>query len=674
MSSALRSHSPPWNALLALFPSDVGRAVETMVARLRPSFGGPEALSTHTGVPDGYDGITQRGAYERLLPAEWLLLEAAPEEFLRRVIAHEHAFLRRAYNENRAGRRCLALFDVGADQLGAPRIAHLAILVLLSQRALRVGATFEWGVLQDENTYWHPASTESDVLALVQSRCAGGVSSEHLQRWATKTPPPELRSELWLIGSPSRVVGEESAHVDRRQPPSDSDSDTDSDSDRGLERASVVTVEDVIEPNTPRRLRVTVLRALANERKDVILEVPPPSVSLRLLRSPFSSARKRAGRSQIVLEPKLILAPNGRRLYARTVDGAIVTVPLPLSPADTRGRPGIVEAPQGHTVIGVGRSVGITSPSQTSAPSPSSSIIISRNGLDLFLHVLSRRGSTILSSRPIRPRHSEDTPSVAGGSTQLQPVSVFDSSDLGHLVLIDESGNLVEIKDSAYSVVEPTSGMGSFSFALGLAWLSLADGHLDVRWADRDQEDKLRVHSASKMLLRIVQARAGSGPVTFDRLPVYSADAVCVGTEPNGSLYFAYATSPSTWAVFCSRLLVPNILNTETKNGPVSQNATPNIAPHVRFIVPEGTSIIGLTVRQNGVVLVAIDATRRHLSFISREHSETEWSHREAIPIVDARVLPSGRGIAFINEAHDAGIVWFDEHETTILEVRDAFE
>lgn len=58
-----------------------------------------------------------------------------PDEFLRRAAAGEHGFLALASRRPPETRRCVALLGTGPDALGAPRLAHLALLVVLSARA-----------------------------------------------------------------------------------------------------------------------------------------------------------------------------------------------------------------------------------------------------------------------------------------------------------------------------------------------------------------------------------------------------------------------------------------------------------------------------------------------------------------------------------------------------------
>src|SRR5262249_34017356 len=135
------------------------------------------------GVPDGYDGIARKGPYDRLLTAEWLLQEELPDEFLRRAVSGEHLFLQRAYQEISAPKETVALFDAGPGQLGAPRIAQLALLIILAQRSVRQGANLQWGIFQDGSSHLIESVTKGAVRALLDARRAAPVTPGDMARW-----------------------------------------------------------------------------------------------------------------------------------------------------------------------------------------------------------------------------------------------------------------------------------------------------------------------------------------------------------------------------------------------------------------------------------------------------------------------------------------------------------
>ena len=176
-----RAIFPPGPRSCALFPEDIALVLGRMVVQLADLIGGWRLDQGGAETPNGYDGVVLRGDYERLLTSEWLLLDELPEEFLRRAVSREHMFLRRACQGSAAARRCMALFDCGAEQLGAPRIAQIAILIVLGQRAEKLGASFEWGVLQAPVATLRNSVGAAQVHDLLRSRYARPVSPEDVE-------------------------------------------------------------------------------------------------------------------------------------------------------------------------------------------------------------------------------------------------------------------------------------------------------------------------------------------------------------------------------------------------------------------------------------------------------------------------------------------------------------
>src|ERR1041385_5936816 len=139
----------PWSAYLRIFPEEVSLALGPIIQRLAMLIGSPlPRLNENEGEPDGFDGLNRRGTYERLLLSEWMLADEIEDEFMRRAVMGEHLFLNRAHSAPVGTRASMALFDAGPSQLGSPRIAHLAALIVLANRADAANSTFSWGVLQ----------------------------------------------------------------------------------------------------------------------------------------------------------------------------------------------------------------------------------------------------------------------------------------------------------------------------------------------------------------------------------------------------------------------------------------------------------------------------------------------------------------------------------------------
>jgi hypothetical protein len=139
----------PWTAWLSLFPDDLAQTLGQLLLRLQPLLGPLHRHSARMAVePAGIGDIVRRGSYDRLLASEWALADSVPEEFLRRAANGELLFMGPEPANSETSLRCVALFDAGPAQLGEPRLAHLALFILLARRAELAGAAFHWGILQ----------------------------------------------------------------------------------------------------------------------------------------------------------------------------------------------------------------------------------------------------------------------------------------------------------------------------------------------------------------------------------------------------------------------------------------------------------------------------------------------------------------------------------------------
>jgi hypothetical protein len=248
-----------WASLLDAVPDDVRDAVVGLAARLAPAIGPWTPTDAAPGSDvDGFAGLARRGPYERLLLSEWALAQAVPLEFLRRAAEREHLFYELARRGATPRRRSLAIFDGGPDQLGAPRVAHLALVLLLNARARRAGADFWWAVGQTPNAAWVREVDETTLPALFHARSTKRLLGEHLDALLGRegaTVP-----DLWIIGARGLPAP---AHAHR------------------------ISVEDLLdEEPVSRRLRVRVLPDHGIERL-VELDMPPPGIGARIVADPF---------------------------------------------------------------------------------------------------------------------------------------------------------------------------------------------------------------------------------------------------------------------------------------------------------------------------------------------------------------------------------------------------
>ena len=211
--------------------------------------------------PDGFDGLLNRGSYDRLISSDWLLADEVPEEFNRRAAMHEHLFLKIARREPAHGIGSLALFDSGPDQIGSPRLAHLAVLVVLLRRAELARANFAWGILQNPEMALLNGSSESEIVELLRARSYMATTANHVEAWLHRTVELNSPEEIWLVGG------------------------------RELERipttplVSRILVEDVLDLAV-RRVSVQV-HSLKSRPRGVNLDLPENGACARLLRDPY---------------------------------------------------------------------------------------------------------------------------------------------------------------------------------------------------------------------------------------------------------------------------------------------------------------------------------------------------------------------------------------------------
>jgi hypothetical protein len=318
-----------WAPQLAVLPSDLALSLAPWVGRLALAVGPLAATQTRrSGEPDGYSGLSRRGSYERLLTSEWGIADLFPDEFLRRAGAGEHLFLDLARSEPHGALRSVAIVSAGPAQLGAPRLAHIAGLIVLARRAAAAGASFAWGVLEDSDHRLHDAVDEASIQQLLGARTAVAADADAFTRWLEMIGG-DRDLDFWFIGSDDDAGN--AAHAG----------------------ASTLVVRDVLEPNT-RALDIEIQRRGREARAR--LELPAPDHCARLLRDPFSrgggSTPKVAAANGPALDVRF--APGARKLIVRLADGSFETWPIPTSPKDKLGSPRHWTAPRNRTVIALG--------------------------------------------------------------------------------------------------------------------------------------------------------------------------------------------------------------------------------------------------------------------------------------------------------------------------------
>ncbi|WP_164012694.1 hypothetical protein [Pyxidicoccus trucidator] len=332
--SALPPALRPWAQQLSLFQDDLALHLGPYVARLSAALGSLRPRGeADGGEPQGYDGLSRRGTYDRLLVSEWLWALESPDELVRRAAFGELSFLKPAFRQPQGSRRTVALLDAGPDQLGAPRIAHLALLIVLSRRAEAAGAAFSWGVLQSD-----PAKgafsqvTPATVGTWLAARDLEPATNARLEAWRDALSIDVAPEDAWLVGD---------ARLSRLPKAT------------GLSR---VEVAEVLAPDT-RQLTVEV-RPTSRAARSVVLDLPPPDTCVRLLRAPFQQARATPPVTAPHVETpqlrKFAFSADGRRLLLYRQDGSVAAMALPHSIRATVPRARKVLPLPGHTVLGAG--------------------------------------------------------------------------------------------------------------------------------------------------------------------------------------------------------------------------------------------------------------------------------------------------------------------------------
>jgi hypothetical protein len=305
----------PWSPYLSLFPRDLALSLGPVLQRLSLAVGPLQVRRpSGEGDPDGFDGLDRRGPYDRLLPSEWLLAEEAPEEFLRRAAAGEHTFLHLSRPEPGGTRISVALFDAGPGQLGSPRIAQLAALIVLARRAEAAGARFGWAVLQEPDSPLLTEVTPAAVLRLLASKTPFEATDAQIEAWSTRLSGWKELDDAWIVG----VHRPGLPPVDRS--------------------ASLLQISDALDPRA-RRVKVAVRRG-GLPAGEVALDLPDDATCARLLRDPFGAEAPVPRRISPGTTPasNLVFSGNGTKIFARGCDGEILALPVPNSPRAIPGR------------------------------------------------------------------------------------------------------------------------------------------------------------------------------------------------------------------------------------------------------------------------------------------------------------------------------------------------
>ena len=347
------------------------------------------------GDPDGYSELSRRGSYERLVLSEWGVLDVAPDEFLRRASSSEHLFHSIARVQRTGGRRCVVLFDTGPLQLGAPRLAHLALLFVLSARARAASIRFVWGILQSPELGLQEALDRQGIQSFLGFRSAAALIPSHVDAWRSclvshresrvaQTRAPVEADELWVVAERASIFGE-------------------------LPESRLVTVVD----GDPGESRIVVTTTVSTERRRVALDLPRPDLAVRILAGPIQEQGGRGPFAPAIASgANLVFCLTGNRVLARLRNGHILAVDLPGPSGAKTVRCRTLPIPANHEVIAAGSRSG-------------SLYAVAVHGDQYVLHAVKKKGAAF--SQVLGIANSNDRPQAS--PVWLSPLGVGGSGN-----------------------------------------------------------------------------------------------------------------------------------------------------------------------------------------------------------------------------------------------------
>lgn len=596
----------PWAAQFAALQEDVALALAPWVGRLALAVGSLAAVHTgRTGEPDGYGGLARRGSYERLVAGEWGVAELFPDEFLRRAAAGEHLFLDLARRAPRAARASVAIVSAGPAQLGSPRLAHLAALIVLARRANAAGAGFSWGILEDRA---HQLTGQLDAAAirrLLAARTA--VAAEHgaLAAWLTAVGRGPS-GDVWFIGA------EQDAAVARRA------------------GAACLVVRDLLEPHG-RALEVEIERR--GPRARLRLELPAPELCARLLRDPFRAGAGARTASAAGPARAVRFAPGGQRLLVELAGGAAESWPIPNSPRAGVGQARRWTPPRDRVVVALG--VGRRSVLAVTATRDDPAVVELGTGDSHRIRVtLLARAAEVLQAR------LTEGAGVPIGTCGLVSLRAGAPAEL----VVEIAGHLVIVNARLTPWPPPDTELTAHSLQAGNSAqlptaIATAFRRASVVWAERRDEPATGTATA-RGAIRIVEASAsGNRPLTA--LDASAAPAVQLG--------FAWPPESSGWGVVAVAL--------DDEHWTV---AAEKLAPVImRSVDP----VVGVRLQDNAPALLTQPEPHR-LCWLERDRREL--LPPSATPIMAAAVCPVLPRLAWVTEAGEV-VVYSMLHKAIVM-------
>ena len=299
MPAALR----PWRRWLEWLSPEQILATGDLLQRLQAALGafrGPQQRGEHE--PNGIDELRRRGPYHRLLLSEWALADAAPDEFLRRASSGEHLFLSPRRETRKADARIVAVFDTGPAQLGAPRLAQIALWILLARRAEEAGISFGWGTTAEPGIL-HAADSPQALKDFLARRTLAHAGAEAADGWRTALATDRRAlSECWRIGAADDAAANDAKAFTHRV-------------DIRREWLGALAVR----------------FAGPGGQREVALPLPPPGAAAKLLRGHFAfevvtPPDRDAGADKMSLRQPPLIGPDGQRIAVPLLDENVALI------------------------------------------------------------------------------------------------------------------------------------------------------------------------------------------------------------------------------------------------------------------------------------------------------------------------------------------------------------
>lgn len=499
--SALPPALATWGPELEGLALDLVEDLQPWLLRVSAAIG---PLKSHRqsgqGAPDGFDGLTRKGPYGRLLTTEWLLAEHYPDEFLRRASQAEHLFYDLATEVPAGHRSCAALFDAGPEQWGAPRILQLALLITLARRARLAKVEFKWGIAQDSRAALIDGLSPQSALKLLQGRDYALPETAHLQQWREHLRGLDIPvDETWWVGG---------ASLSALAPTGD-------------------RVAETVEPLTLAGAQV-LLRLGAPHAQELTLQLPAMQRRVRLLRNPFEVQDTSPHLFEGAGVTDLLFSVDGRTLFAWGKEGLHAhAVPQP----GAAQVPPMQLADPDQLPVAVGRS-------------GKRLVVIIEQEPDLDIVTFSKRGHECEASM-VYVDAEVRAGAEAQRSARLSPCVVVGSTQNQQLLVLDAQGQALRICQTQGTARLLSRGVTGLSRAMGGAALVIArhlqggatanpDSPLALSYGGRtmtqaDLPARAIVICEADRARRVVHLPSGSG----DYRSLFSQTTVAVRIEPD---------------------------------------------------------------------------------------------------------------------------------------------